>query len=115
MISITSDFGAINVEMSGYGLFLLGEAGVIVATLYDSFAKDGKDVADRFANIAIETLQHRKEGKDLMGKPLKKDAEPETKTREEPKKGLDDDEQPPRLTPQEVRVILDAMFEKEDK
>jgi hypothetical protein len=103
--------------MDGIGLFLIGDAGVIVATLYDSFAKKGKEIADRFANLAIEMLQNRKEGKEFMGEPLKKDAEPEpeTETHEEPKKGFDDDEQPPRFTPQEVRVILDAMFKEEDK
>lgn len=113
MISITSNCGATNVKMDGIGLFLLGDAGVIVAALYDSLAKHSKDAADSFANLAIEMLQNRKEGKDFTGEPLKKDAEPET--HEEPEKEPEEDIQPPKLTPQEVRVILDAMFKKEDK
>lgn len=86
MISITTDHGETNVKMSGIGLFVLGDAGVIVTALYDSFAKKkGKGVADHFAECVIAMLQNRMEGKDIDGSPLKQDEHEEAKPKPEKK------------------------------
>jgi hypothetical protein len=84
MIEIKTNLGTTEIKCIGMGVILLAEAGSIVDELYSTFKERmGKNIADAFANTAMQQLANLKENRSIDGTPFEDKDEGECSKPEE--------------------------------